>query len=126
MSSISQSGYASLRECKRRLNITDTILSTSEKINDYMREADNYINTQIKLHDLTPIVNPDPELVSLASSLAAAIYNYWQTPMKDRNLSAITSWKNALQDHVMATYGRYNPTGLGGDQLFGTTKGFKP
>jgi hypothetical protein len=127
MSSITESGYASLRETKRRLNITDSIISTEEKINDYMREADNYVNTQISVHVPTaPVTNVDAELVSLSSSLAAALFNYWQTPMKDRNLSAITSWKNAIQDHLKAAYGRYSASGLGGKDLFGTTKGFKP
>jgi len=127
MSSETESGYASLRETKRRLNITDAIKSSQEKINDYMREADNYVNTQVGVHvPGVPVTNADAEIVSLASSLAAALFNYWQTPMKDRNLEAIKSWKNSIQDHIVAAYGKFNPSGLGGDQLFGKTKGFAP
>jgi hypothetical protein len=126
MSSISESGYASLREMKRRINTTDSIVSSDEKCQDYMREADNHINVQIKLHAVTPIANPDPELVSLGSSLAAALYNYWQTPIKDRNLDAIKSFKKDIQDHVMTAYGKYNPNGLGGGTQFGKTRGFAP
>jgi len=126
MSSTSESGYADLRETKRRLNIPDTVEASNPKIEDQMQEADNYVNTQIKLHATTPIENPDAELVSLSSSLAATFFNYWQTPIKDRNLDGIKSWKKAIQDHIQATYGRYNPTGLGGGVLFGKTRGFSP
>ncbi len=126
MSSISESGYASLREVKRRINVTDSIVSGDEKCQDYMREADNYINTQIKLHAVTPIINPDAELISLGSSLAASFFNYWQTPLKDRTLEPIKAWKTSIQEHVMTAYGKYNPTGLGGGQQFGKTQGFKP
>ncbi len=126
MSSISESGYASLKEVKRRVNVTDSVISGDAKIQDYMREADNYINVQINLHAVTPVVNPDPELVSLGSSLAASFYNYWQTPIKDRNLDPIKEWKKSVQEHVMTAYGKYNPSGLGGGEQFGTTRGFKP
>ncbi len=124
MSSESDVGYASLRETKRRLNQSDTQTGPNQKIADNMREADNYTNVQIDLHAETPISNPDPELVSMASSLAAAFYNYWQTPVKDRNLSGIKEWKQAIQDHILAAYGKLNPSRLGGGNLFGTTKGF--
>ena len=126
MSSSIASGYADLRETKRRLNIPDTVDSSDAKIGDNMNDADNYVNTQFKLHATVPITNPDSELVSLASSYAATMFNYWQTPTKDRNLDGMTKWEKRIQDHIMAAYGKMNPTGLGGDALFGTTKGFKP
>jgi len=124
MSSESRVGYADLAECQRRLNIPASETATNKKIADNMREADNYTNTQINLHAVTPINNPDPELVSMASSLACTMYNYWQTPIKDRNLEATHEWKKAIQDHILAAYGRYNPTGLAGDKVFGKTTGF--
>lgn len=124
MSSESTSGYADLMETKKRLNIPDSITATDEKIMSMGREADNYVNTQINLHALTPITNPDPEIVSLATGLAAAIFNYWQTPIKDRNLSGVEEWKKSIQEHIMATYGRKNPTMLSGGTTFGTTTGF--
>ena len=123
-SSESTSGYADLQETKRRLNLSGTQKAPNEKISDNMREADNYVNVQINLHAKTPITNPDPEIVSMASSLAAAMYNYWQTPIKERNLSGIKEWKTAIQEHILAAYGRLNPTGLAGGELFGKTSGF--
>lgn len=124
MSSESTSGYADLMETKKRLNIPDSITASDEKIMSMGREADNYVNTQINLHALTPITNPDPEIVSLATGLAAAIFNYWQTPIKDRNLSGVEEWKKSIQEHILATYGRKNPTLLSGGDTFGTTTGF--
>lgn len=122
MSSTSQSGYASLRESKRRLNISDLVKSSDLKIGDQMQEADNYVNTQIDLHATTPISIPDAELISLASSLAATLFNYWQTPIKDRNLDGIKSWKKSIQDHILSVYGRKNPNLLTGGTTFGRTK----
>ena len=124
MSSTSQSGYAGLRKTKRRLNIPDLTTSSDGKVQDQMNEADNYVNVQINLHALTPLVNPDPELVSLASSLAATLFNYWQTPIKDRNLDGIKTWKQSIQDHILATYGRKNPNLLTGGDTFGKTGAF--
>ena len=123
MSSTSQSGYADLREVKRRLNIPDLTTSSDLKIADQMQEADNYVNVQINLHAITPLSNPDPELVSLSSSLAATLFNYWQTPIKDRNLDGIKAWKQHIQDHILATYGRKNPNLLTGGDTFGKTTG---
>ena len=80
MSSNTQSGYGSLREVKKRLNIPDATKASDGKIQDQINEADNYVNNQINLHAQTPISNPDAELISLASSLAATLFNYWQTP----------------------------------------------
>jgi len=124
MSSTSQSGYADLREVKRRLNIPDLTKSSDQKIADNMQEADNYVNVQINLHAITPITVPDPELISLSSSLAASLFNYWQTPIKDRNLDAIKTWKQAIQDHILATFGRKNPNLLTGGNTFGKTGAF--
>jgi len=124
MSSATSSGYANLRETKRRLNIPDTVDASDGKVQDQMQEADNYVNVQINLHATTPINNPDPELISLSSSLAAVLFNYWQTPIKDRNLDGIKEWKRAIQSHIESTYGRKNPTGLAGGDQFGKTKGF--
>jgi len=125
MSSSSDSGYADLGQTKKRLNQDLALTAPNKKIHDMMQEADNYINTQINLHAITPITAPDPELISLASSLAGTIYNYWQTPIKDRNLDGVLAWKKAIQDHILATYGRKNPNLLSGGDMFGRTTGFK-
>ncbi len=124
MSSESSSGYADLLEAKKRLNIPDSVTASDEKIMSMAREADNYVNTQINLHAITPITNPDPEIVSLSTGLTAAIYNYWQTPIKDRNLEGMNEWKKSIQEHILAVYGRKNPNFLAGGTTFGTTTGF--
>jgi len=115
---------ADLRETKRRLNIPDSESASDEKIGDFMQEADNFVNIQISPHASIPITNPGPELVSLASGLAATIFNYWQTPIKDRNLDGIEQWKKFVADHIMAVYGKKSAN-LGGGNLFGKTSGFK-
>ena len=124
MSSESNSGYANLTECKRRLNIPESNTAPNQKIADNMREADNYVNTQVNLHAITPIINPDPEIISMASSLACTLYNYWQTPTKDRNLDAQNEWRKAIQEHILAVFGRKNPNLLAGGKTFGTTTAF--
>lgn len=124
MSSESNAGYADLQETKKRLNIPDSVTASDEKIMSMGREADNYINTQINLHATTPIANPDPELISMATGLAAATFNYWQTPIKDRNLEGIEEWKKAIQEHILGVYGRKNPNLLSGGTTFGKTTGF--
>lgn len=125
MSSTTIGQVADLRETKRRLNIPDSVSSSNGKIQDFMQEADNFVNIQVSPHADIPITNPGPELVSLASSLAAAIFNYWQTPIKDRNLSGIQEWKKFIADHINAVYSRKSESGLGGGELFGSTSGFK-
>lgn len=104
--------YSQLRKVKSLLNIPDTVTAPDEKINDRMVEADNYVNTQVGIHATTPIANPDKELITLASSLAASTYNYWQTPAKDRTIEAMEKWEKRIQDHILAVYGQRNPTGL--------------
>ncbi len=124
MSSTATGQIASLRETKRRLNIPDSVKSSDLKIQDYIQESDNYVNIQVSPHASTPLTNPSSELVSLASSLAAAIFNYWQTPIKDRNLSGIQEWKKFIAENINAVYSRKSASGLGGEQLFGKTRGF--
>ncbi len=114
--------HATLTETKRRVNtnISDTTLDT--KLQIHLNSADNYTNTQIALHAVIPIVSPDPELVSLTSVLAAAEYNYWTSPQKTDTLKdAITHAESRIQDHIMATFGRKNPTLLAGGTTFATT-----
>ena len=121
MSAVSNSGYANFEQVKKRLNQDLSVTSPDKKIHDMMQEADNYVNTQINLHAITPIETADPEIISLSTSLAATIYNYWQTPIKDRNLDGIKFWKTSIQDHILATYGRKNPNLLTGGDTFGRT-----
>lgn len=104
------SGYSDLRGIRKRLNIADTQTAPDEKIQEYMKEADNYVNVQIGLHAVVPITNPDDELRSLAYALAAATYNYWTSP--DKPESGIKEYKQRIQDHIMTIYGQKNPSGL--------------
>lgn len=121
------SGYADLRKCKRKLNLEDSTSSADLKIADMMTDADSYVNTQLETHNVTvPLTNPDNELIELASSYAATLFNYWQTPIKDRNLDGINKWEDKISQHIVAKYGRYDKAGMGGGNLFGTTAGFKP
>jgi hypothetical protein len=126
MSSTEAGQIANLRETKRRLNIPDSDSASDLKIQDYIQESDNFVNIQVSPHATTPLTNPSPELVSLASSLAAAIYNYWQTPIKDRNLEGIKEWKDFIAKHIDGVYARKSGAGLGGGELFGSTAGFAP
>lgn len=118
------SGYAKLRMVKKRLNIEDSESESNEKIQEFMLEADNYVNNQIGLHALTPIADADDELFSLASGLAAALFNYWQTPGKDALVRPVEQFKQYIQDHIMVNYGRRNPNLLAGGNMFGKTQGF--
>ena len=114
--------HATLTEVKRRVNtnISDTTLD--DKLQIHLNSADNYTNTQIALHAVIPIVNPNPELVSLTSVLAAAEYNYWTSPQKtDALKDAITHAESRIQDHIMAAFGRKNPTLLAGGKVFNLT-----
>ena len=110
-------GYADLRKTKKRTNIPDSVGNVDEKLNEFMSEADNHINTQVGLHAVTPIAVPDDELIDLGSSLAAAFHNYWATPAKDRTMEPIKEWKQAIQDHILTAYGKKNPSGLSGDSI---------
>ncbi len=109
--------YAELRKIKSLVNIPDTVTAPDEKINDRMIEADSYVNTQISVHATVPISNPDQELITLSSSLAAAIYNYWQTPAKDRSIDGIKEWKKAIQDHIKTQYKKEDASGTTGDSV---------
>ena len=51
MSSTQIGQVASLRETKRRLNLPDTVSKSDAKIQDFMQEADNYVNIIIKDED---------------------------------------------------------------------------
>lgn len=119
--SSASSGYSTLRPIKRLLNIEDSVTASDSKIQDRMKQADSYIDNQVNLHALTPIDNPDEELKMLANDLAAATYNYWQTPIKDRSVEGIKSWEKRIQDHILANYGRKNPNLLTGGETFSST-----
>jgi hypothetical protein len=113
--------HADLDETKGFLNIPLSDNTSNVRITNATHMADNYINNQIQLHELIPIVSPDPELTSMASAHAAAIFNYFQSPDKTNLMTDINGWKKSVQEHILANYGKKNPTGLAGGQTFGKT-----
>lgn len=115
--------FATLIQTKEHLNIPTLITASDAKITTSMNTADTYIDTQTALHATLPITPIPPELAQLASSLAAADYNYWQSPQKNELLKSITFWEKRIQDFIMANFGKKNPTELAGGKIFGTTRG---
>lgn len=114
--------HATLDEVKRRVNVNIIDTTLNFKLQTHLNSADNYTNTQIGLHATIPIAILDPELVSLTSVLASAEYNYWTSPQKTDTLTdAITHAEGRIQDHIMAIYGRKNPTLLAGGDTFTST-----
>lgn len=112
--------YADLKEVKQRLNIPDADKTIDAKIGTHMRSADSFVNVQFGVHQITPITNPDDQLISLASGLAATLYNYWQSPAKDRNLEAVKEWQKEIGDHIKATHGQKSIDGTSGDTFTST------
>jgi len=120
-----QIGYADLKQTKQRLNIPDTRSESNEKIETNMSDADAFINTQINVHAVAPVsptAIPDKQLIALASGLAASLFNYWNTPAKDRTLDGIKQWEKRIGDYVKAVYGQEDITGHTG-ATFTTSRG---
>ena len=114
-------GFSDLTETKRFLNIPPSNSTAEAKINVSRNMADNYCNTQINLHELIPLDPIPPSLVSLASALAAAYYNYFQSPDKTDLGKDVKLWEGNVQDYILANYAKKNPTGLAGGETFGRT-----
>jgi hypothetical protein len=121
LSSVPDQVYSDLDETKDYLNIARSNDDSDEKIQTARNAADNYTATQIRLHATIPLTDPDPELTSLASQLAASYFNQFQNPMKKEVTEVTIIVKKSVQDYVMATYGRKNPGGLSGAETFGVT-----
>lgn len=121
MSSTPVQVFSSSNETKDYLNIARSNTDSDPKIQTARNAADNYNVTQTKLHASFPLTDPDPELTSLTSQLAAAFFNQFQNPRKTEMIEATKMAKEGVQDHIMATYGRKNPGGLSGADTFGVT-----
>lgn len=115
--------FSNLTETKRFLNIPPSNTNSDDKIDVARNMADNYIVTQIQLHDTIPFTTAPPPLVSLASALAASQYNYFQSPEKTDMLKDVKAWESRIQDYILANYAKKNPTGLTGGVAFGVTSG---
>jgi len=104
--------YYTHANVKVLLNIPASNTDSDDKINIYGDEADNYINTQISIHNasvpITITSKPELEVGNLADSMAAATFNYWQTPAKDRTLEVIEKWEKRIQDFIAAFFANIN------------------
>ena len=118
--------FSDLNETKDHLNIARSNNDSNEKINTNRNSADNYVVNQIRLHATVPVTgtDDDPELTSLSSQLAASYFNQFQNPMKTEMMELVRVTKLAIQDYIMETYGRKNPSGLSGAETFGSTSAF--
>ena len=123
MSSVPDQTFSDLDETKDFLNIARSNDDSNEKITTARNAADNYVANQIRLHADVPVTDPDPELTSLASQLAASYFNQFQNPMKLEVSEIVKIVKQSVQDFIMETFGRKNPSGLSGAETFGVTSG---
>ena len=121
MSSTPDQVFSNLDETKDYLNIARSNDDSNVKINTARNASDNYTANQIRLHADIPLTNADPELTSLASLLAASLFNQFQNPRKEEMKEATDQQKKAIQDFIMETFGRKNPSGLSGAETFGIT-----
>lgn len=124
LSSTPDQVFSTLNETKDYLNISRSNDDSNNKIETARNAADNYTANQIRLHATIPQVDPDPELSSLASQLAATYFNQFQNPMKTELRELVLATKQALQDYIKETYGLENPSGLSGENTFGVTTGY--
>ena len=113
--------FSTLNETKDFLNIARSDDDSNNKINTSRNSSDNYVANQIRLHATIPLTTTDPELSSLSSQLAASFFNQFQNPTKTEMIQVVAASKKAVQDYIMETYGRKNPSGLAGANTFGIT-----
>ena len=113
--------FSTLNETKDFLNIARSNDNSNIRINTARNSADNYVVNQNRLHGTIPITDPDPELSSLASQLAAALFNQFQNPIKSELRETVIQSKQAIQDYILETFGLKNPSGLSGADTFGIT-----
>ena len=123
MSSTPDQVFSTLNETKDYLNIARSNDDSNEKITTARNAADNYTANQIRLHADIPVTPTDPELTSLSSQLAASYFNQFQNPRKTEMMEATKQAKESMQDYILVTYGRKNPSGLSGANTFGVTSG---
>ena len=121
MSSTPTQSYSTLDETKRFLNIPLSNTGSDDKIDVFRNKADNYINAQIDIHETVPIGSPDPSLTSLASSMAAVEFNYYQSPEKTDLREDVKDLREQIQAYLLAKYGRKNENLLAGGDTFGVT-----
>lgn len=116
--------FSNLNETKDFLNIARSDDDSNSKIESSRNAADNYVANQIRLHADVPVTDPDPELTSMASLLAASFFNQFQNPRKAEMKKTTDQQKQSVQDFIMESFGRKNPSGLSGAETFGVTSAF--
>ena len=123
MSSTPDQTFSTLNETKDYLNIARSNDDSNNTINTSRNAADNYTANQIRLHADIPVsgTSNDPELSSLSSQLAATFFNQFQNPIKTEMRELVLASKESIQNYIMETYGRKNPSGLSGAETFGLT-----
>ena len=102
--------FSDVDETKDFLNIARSNDDSDNKITTCRNAADNYTANQIRLHAGIPLSDPDPELTSLASQLAASYFNQFQNPQKKEMLEVTKAVKDSIQDYIMETYGLKSPS----------------
>jgi len=123
LSSTPDQTFSTLNETKDYLNIARSNDDSNNTINTSRNAADNYTANQIRLHAGIPVsgIDNDPELSSLSSQLAATFFNQFQNPIKTEMRELVLAAKESIQNYIMETYGRKNPSGLSGAETFGLT-----
>lgn len=123
MSSDPDQTFSTSSDTKQRINKATTDDSDEEKITIHRNYADNFVASQLAIHESIPITNPDTELQYLSSSLAAAEYNFWTSKdePKDDLIDECIDAEKRIEDYIIVTYGRKNSNGLSGEDTFGTT-----
>ena len=121
MSSTPDQVFSTINETKDYLNIARSNDNSNNKIDTARNAADNYTANQIRLHATVPLTSTDPELSSLSSQLAAMFFNQFQNPAKTEMRELVLVGKQAIQDFILETFGRKNPSGLSGENTFGIT-----
>ncbi len=113
---VADGDYYTGANVKVLLNIPVANTNSDAKVEVFGDEADNYVNSQISVHESSvPIVitaKPELELGNLTDSLAASTFNYWQSPAKDRTLEHIEKWEHRIQDHIKAIYANMSASGI--------------
>lgn len=94
--------YGTLNGVKGKLNQNTGETSNDTVLAEYQEEADEFINTRVKLMNGSAAVLTDQELDPLANGLAAALYNYWTSPVKD--LKGTQYYEQKIIDFLKAKY----------------------
>jgi len=94
--------YGTLNGVKGKLNQNTGETSNDTVLAAYQEEADEFINTRVKLMNGSAAVLTDQELDPLADGLAASLYNYWTSPVKD--IKGVQYYEQKIINFLKAKY----------------------